>query len=279
MCGEHHFKVFISFSISLCDDQNLTVWNCFRSHALVLFAQLTQRNQAIVIFLRLGTVRGKLPTKSVGYITSLPEQSACLACHVNTRHARTCWGLNWACWLQTFEKVPISPIYYIHDIRHDSITFKKFIKILCFPQKLSRGLQWVRQSTLHCTTEAMTIHNDQSSIKRIYMTLKCMCVFLLFPLCFFSWRPIKYDSVTPYVIFMMTDKNNSVTPCVLFHDDQSKTTALPLMFFFHDDQSKTTALPLMVFFMTTKEHLFNTVVFYQSSWKNHQGNNRKTHPF
>ena len=104
-----------------------------------------------------------------------------------------------------------------------------------------------------------------------------------YPLCFSSWRPIK---------------NNSVTPWVFFHDDQSKTTELPLVFsflttnkirhcyplyfiwqrqqcyplcfsswrqiknnivtpcvFFHDDQSKTTVLPLLVFFMTTKEKL------------------------
>ena len=68
----------------------------------------------------------------------------------------------------------------------DMIALRLKLNILCFPQKLSLGLQWVRQSALHCTTEAMTIHNNQSSIKRIYMTLKCMCVFLLFPLCFFS---------------------------------------------------------------------------------------------
>ena len=59
-----------------------------------------------------------------------------------------------------------------------ALRFKK--KILRFPQKLSPGLQWVRQSALHCSTEAMKRHNNQSSIKRIYMTLKCMCVFLLF---------------------------------------------------------------------------------------------------
>ena len=68
----------------------------------------------------------------------------------------------------------------------DMIALRLKLKILCFPQKLSRGLQWVRQSALHCTTEAMTISNNQSSAKRIYMTLKCMCVFLKFPLCFFS---------------------------------------------------------------------------------------------
>ena len=79
------------------------------------------------------------------------------------------------------------------------------LKILCFPQKLSRGLQWVRQSALYCTTEGMTIHNNQSSIKKIYMTLKCMCVFLLFPNFLFMTTK-KYDSVTPYGFFMTTDK-------------------------------------------------------------------------
>ena len=133
-------------------------------------------------------------------------------------------------------------------------------KILCFPQRLSHGLQWVMQSALHCTTEAMTIHNNQSSIKRIYMTLKCMCVFLLFPFCFFSWRPIKNDTVTPYILF---DKK-SVTLYVFFHDDQRKTTVLPLMFFFMTTNKKQQCYPLCffswwqiknnnpyVFFMTT----------------------------
>ena len=124
----------------------------------------------------------------------------------------------------------------IYDSAIDMIALRLKWKILCFPQKLSYGLQWVRQSALHCTTEAMTIHNNQSSIKRIYTTLRCICVFLLFPLCFFSWRPIKNDCVTPYGFFMTTEKkrqcyplffflwqpikNNSVTPYVFFHDDQ-----------------------------------------------------------
>ena len=38
----------------------------------------------------------------------------------------------------------------------------------------------------------------------------------LYPLWFFSWRP---------------KKNNSVTPYVFFHDDQIKTTVLPPMFY------------------------------------------------
>ena len=51
-----------------------------------------------------------------------------------------------------------------------------------------------------------------------------------YPLCFFSWRPIK---------------NDSVTPCVFFHDDQRKTTVLPLMFLFMTTNKITTVLPLM----------------------------------
>ena len=135
----------------------------------------------------------------------------------------------------------------IYDSTIDMIALRFKLKILCFSQKLSRGVQWVRQSALHCTTEAMTKHNNQSSIKRIYMTLKCMCVFLLFPLCFFSWRPIKNDSVTPYVFFMTTDKkqqcypwcffswrpikNNSVTPYVFFMTTNKKQQCYPLCFF------------------------------------------------
>ena len=95
-------------------------------------------------------------------------------------------------------------------------------------------------------TPYVSFHDDQSSIKRIYKTLKCMCVSIIslmffimrtnikrqcYPLCFFSWRPIKNDSVTPYVFFDKKPiKNDSVTPYVFFHDDQYKTTVLPLMF-------------------------------------------------
>ena len=42
-------------------------------------------------------------------------------------------------------------------------------------------------------------------------------LFIYFQICFFSWRPINYDSVTPYILF---DKDNSDTPYVFFHDDQ-----------------------------------------------------------
>ena len=68
----------------------------------------------------------------------------------------------------------------------DMIALRLKLKILCFPQKLSHGRQWVRQSAHHCTTEAMKIHNNQSSINRIYMTLKCMCAISIISLMFFS---------------------------------------------------------------------------------------------
>ena len=60
----------------------------------------------------------------------------------------------------------------IYDSGKDMKALRFNLKILCFPHKLSHGIQWVRQSALHCTTEAMPIHNNQSSIKKIYMTLK-----------------------------------------------------------------------------------------------------------
>ena len=132
----------------------------------------------------------------------------------------------------------------------DMIALRFKLKILCFPQKSSRGRQWVRQSTLHCTTEAMKIHNDQSSIKRICMTLKCMWVFLLLPLCLFSWRPIKYDSVSPSGFFMTTDKNNCVTPCVFFMTTNKKQQRYPLCFFSWRSIKNDSDTPY-VFFMTT----------------------------
>ena len=82
------------------------------------------------------------------------------------------------------------------------------LKILCFPQKLSRSRQWVRQSTVHCTTEAMTKHNSIINKEDIHDIKMYVCISLMF---------LKYDSVTPYILF---DKDNSVTPYVFFHDDQ-----------------------------------------------------------
>jgi hypothetical protein len=85
----------------------------------------------------------------------------------------------------------------IYDCATDMIALSLKLTKLCFPQKLSHALQWVRQSALHCTTEAMTMHNNQSSIKRIYMTLKCVSVFLLFPLCFFLMKTNKKQQCYP----------------------------------------------------------------------------------
>ena len=64
-----------------------------------------------------------------------------------------------------------------------------------------------------------------------------------YPLCFFSWRPIKNDSVTPYVFFMTTNKKQQCYPLCFFHDDQRKTTVSPLMFHL----VKTTVLPPMFY--------------------------------
>ena len=64
-----------------------------------------------------------------------------------------------------------------------------------------------------------------------------------YPLCFFSWRPIKNYSVTPYGFF---------------HEDQRKTTASPFMFHL----IKTTVLPLLFFFMMTKEIQQYPPMFY-----------------
>ena len=83
-----------------------------------------------------------------------------------------------------------------------------------------------------------------------------------YPLCFFSWRPIK---------------NNSVTPYVFFHDDQLKTTVLPLMVFFMTTNkkrfifylTKTTVLPSMLFFMTTnqKQQCYSLCFFHDDQRK------------
>ena len=151
----------------------------------------------------------------------------------------------------------MSVVIYDNIYAIDMIALRFKLKILCFRQKLSRGRQWVRQSTLHCTTEAMTIHNNQSSIKRIYMTLKCMRVLLLFPLCFILWRPIKNDSVTPYILF---DKDNSVTLYLFFHDDQKTTTVLPLMFFFMTTNKKQQWYPL--YFIWQRQQCYPLYFFH-----------------
>ena len=90
------------------------------------------------------------------------------------------------------------------------------------------------------------------------LKLKILC----YPLCFFSWRPIKNNSVTPYVFFMTTNKkqqcyplcffswrpikNDSVTPYVLFDKYQQ---CYPFCFFL----TRTIILFFsnMFFFMTT----------------------------
>ena len=59
-----------------------------------------------------------------------------------------------------------------------------------------------------------------------------------YPLCFIWWRPIK---------------NNSVTPCVLFDDDQWKTIILPLVFYLTATDKKTTVLPFMFYLTTNKK--------------------------
>ena len=82
----------------------------------------------------------------------------------------------------------------------DMIALRLKLKILCFPQKLSHGLQWVRQRAHHCTTEATTIHNNQPSIKRIYMTLKCMCVYIISLLFFFMTTNKKRQGYHLYFI-------------------------------------------------------------------------------
>ena len=129
------------------------------------------------------------------------------------------------------------------------------LKMLCFPQKLSRGRQWVRQSTLHCTTEAMTIHNDQSSIKRICMTLKCMCISII-SLMFL-----------PYILFVKDNKKQQCSPYVFLHDDQRKTTMLPPMFYLMNIDSLT---PYVYFMMADKKRQLRPHVFSMLTNKKRQ---------
>ena len=97
-----------------------------------------------------------------------------------------------------------------YDNRHDSITFK-IIDVVFSSEIEPRSPVGQAECTPlhHCGDD---ISNNQSSIKRIYMTLKCMCVFLFFLACFFSRRPIKNNSVTPYVFFMTTNKKRQCYP-------------------------------------------------------------------
>ena len=67
-----------------------------------------------------------------------------------------------------------------------------------------------------------------------------------YPLWFFSWRPIKNNSVTPYVFFMTTNKKQRCYPLCFFSWRPIKNNVTPYVFF-HDDQRKTTVLPLMLF--------------------------------
>ena len=116
-----------------------------------------------------------------------------------------------------------------------------------------------------------------------------------YPLCIFSWRPIKNISVTPYFFFMTTNKkqqcyplcfiwqrqqcyllcffswlpikNYSVTPYVYFHDDQRKTTVLPPMFYLMIIDSVTP----YVYFMTADKkrvtpHVFSMLTNKKRLW-------------
>ena len=49
-----------------------------------------------------------------------------------------------------------------------------------------------------------------------------------YPFWFFSWRPIKNDSVAPYILF---EKDNSVTPFFFFMTTNKKQQCYPLCYF------------------------------------------------
>ena len=65
-----------------------------------------------------------------------------------------------------------------------------------------------------------------------------------YPLCFindhplhlFPWRPIKNDSVTPYVLLMITNKKRQFYPYVLFSRRPIKNDSVTPYISFHDDQ-------------------------------------------
>ena len=87
-----------------------------------------------------------------------------------------------------------------------------------------------------------------------------------YPLCFFSRRPIKNNSVTPYVSLMITNKkqqfythvlfswppikNNSVTPYVLFSWPPIKNNSVTPCFIFMTSDKKQQCYPLCFIFMT-----------------------------
>ena len=112
-----------------------------------------------------------------------------------------------------------------------------------------------------------------------------------YPLCFFSWRPKKNDSVTPYVffqdnqwkitvlpiIFYLTKttvkkcffswwpkKNNSVTPYVFFHATNKKQQCYPLCLFSRRPIKKQQCYPLCFFSWRPKKNDSVTpyVLFY-----------------
>jgi hypothetical protein len=88
------------------------------------------------------------------------------------------------------------------------------------------------------------------------------------PLMFFSWRPINNDNVTPFVFFSWRPmKNYSLTPFVFLHDDQRKTTVLPLMFYLLNFDSVTP----YVYFMTADKkrvtpHVFSMLTNKKRQW-------------
>ena len=123
------------------------------------------------------------------------------------------------------------------------------LKILCFPQKLSRGRQWVRQSTLHCTTEVDEISQWSIINKEDIHDIKMyVCISIIFLMFFFMTTNKKRQCYPLYFIW----QRQQCDPLFFFHDDQLKTTVLPLMFFSWRPIKNNSVTPY-VFFMTTKE--------------------------
>ena len=85
------------------------------------------------------------------------------------------------------------------------------------------GFSW-RQIKNDSVTLYVSFDKNDSVTPYVFLPWRLMKIFYLtktilffFQICFFSWWPIKYDSVTPYILF---DKDNSVTPYSFFRDDQ-----------------------------------------------------------